>query len=425
MPRQFNDMGLDVLTAVEVGSSKISCFVVQTGNLYTGKRDDNARVIGIGHHLSPGVKGGSIIDMKATESAIRASVEAAERMAKVTVHDVVVNVSCGRPRSELIRVRTPVRGQIGGSDIKEVLNEVRTYQSAPDRTVIHTVPCDFVVGGCGGIRDPRGMVAAELAGTVHVVSVESAALSNLIACVERCHLEVFGLTLSSYASGLSCLTDDEKELGVICVDLGGGTTSLGIFYGGAFVHCDIIPVGGSHITNDIAYGLSTTITHAERIKVLYGCVLTDVDDNRDIVDFLTVSDEQEGDAERIPRSVLTGIIRPRVKEILEIVRDRIKTSGFSHLTSKQIVLTGGGSQLLGLRNLATQILGCQVRIGRPMGVEGLADATEGPAFSACVGLLSYARQVGGYSDSISAFGYPSAGLRGQFAHISQWLKENF
>jgi cell division protein FtsA len=213
---------------------------------------------------------------------------------------------------------------------------------------------------------------------------------NLASCVERCHLDVGGFVVSPYASGLATLAPDESDLGVTLIDMGGGTTTIAVFLGGNVIFTDVLPVGGLHVTNDIARGLSTPIADAERMKTLLGHAMTVAADEREYIDVPQVGEDDSGTPHQVPRSLLVGIIQPRMEEILELVRSRIETSGFDKVAGRRVVLTGGASQLPGLRDLAALILDKQVRIGRPARLRGLAEATAGPAYATAAGLIAYA-----------------------------------
>jgi cell division protein FtsA len=213
---------------------------------------------------------------------------------------------------------------------------------------------------------------------------------NLSTVIHRCHLDIEAHVVSAYASGLACLVDDERDLGVTCIDMGGGTTTLAVFQGGQLVYTDTIPVGGVHVTNDIARGLSTPLIHAERMKTLYGSALPSPSDDREILKVPLVGEDEDGTTNQVPRSMLVQIIQPRLEETFELVRSRLEAGGFDKLAGRRVVLTGGATQMQGVRDLAAMVLDKQVRLGRPVGIVGLPEATSGPAFATCAGLLRYA-----------------------------------
>jgi cell division protein FtsA len=262
---------------------------------------------------------------------------------------------------------------------------------------------------------------------MHVVTGEGAAVRNLMLAVERCNLEVEAVVATPYASGLSVLVDDEAEIGVVVIDMGGGTTSIGVFSQGHVMHVDGVAVGGHHITMDLARGLSTKLSAAERIKTLYGSTMTSSADDRDMISVPSVDDEDREHGQHVPKSQLVRIIRPRVEEILELVRDRLKSAGFSTEAGRRVVLTGGAAQLTGLPELARSILGGQVRIGRPLGIKGLPEAAKGSPFAGAVGLLVYPQVAHiEHFDPRASTGFLATGTDGGYlSRVGRWLKDSF
>ncbi|WP_099903709.1 cell division protein FtsA, partial [Methylobacterium frigidaeris] len=349
-----------------------------------------ARIIGIGHQRSVGLKGGAVVDLEAAETSIRQAVHAAERMARVEVQSVIVSLSGGRLGSQHFDAKVPVRtGAVTGADVQRVLEAASTHSISPGRAVLHALPTGYSLDQQSAVVDPSGMLGERLGVDLHVVTAEIAAARNLMLAVENTHLRVEAVIATPYASGLSALVDDEAEMGVAVVDMGGGTTSVGVFSGGHLVHVDALAVGGHHVTMDIARGLSTRVAAAERLKTLYGAAMATASDERDMIAVHGVDEDERDLPHHIPKSHLVRIIRPRVEEVLELVRDRLRNAGFAAQAGRRVVLTGGASQLVGLPEVARRILQGQVRIGRPLGIKGLPEAAKGPAFSAAVGLLVY------------------------------------
>lgn len=413
------------IAALDVGSSKISCFIarIEPGRLANGHAP--IRVIGIGHQVSRGIRAGTIIDMDAAEEAIRVAVDAAERMAGVTIKDVIVGMSGAEPKSQTVGVKSSVAGpEITDADLVRLIGYAQANFQPEGRDVLHALPTNFSIDGARGVQDPRGMFGETLGVDVHMVSAARGPLRNLELCIDRCHLSVLATVVSPYASGLACLVEDEMDLGVAVIDMGGGTTSLAVFFEGAMVYCDSVSIGGNHITNDIARGLSTPLAHAERMKTLYGSALASPSDEREMIDVPQVGESDADSANHIPRSMLTGIIQPRLEETFELVRDRLEASGYARLAGRRVVLTGGASQMNGARELAHRILDKQVRVGQPIRLTGLAEATGGPAFATCAGLLTYSQisplETAGADGDEEANGRPG-GLR----KFSRWLRENF
>jgi cell division protein FtsA len=378
------------IAALDVGSSKICCFIAAID------RGDTPKVIGIGHQASQGVKGGAVVDMDAAQGAILNAVHAAEQMAGETIDRVVVNLSGGYPASFSLGVEVSIAGhEVGDGDLRRVLahgceSESVSGETARGRQLIHSIPVAYAIDGSSGIRDPRGMYGERLGVNMHLITAGSGPVRNLRSCIERCHLDVSGFVVSPFASGLASLAPDEMELGATVVDMGGGTTTIAVFLGGNVIFTDVLPVGGAHVTNDIARGLSTPIVEAERMKTLFGHAVATVADEREYVDVPQVGEERDAEPQQVPRSLLVGIIQPRCEEIFELIRSRLEASGFDKLAGRRVVLTGGASQLPGLRDLAALVLDKQVRVGRPAGTRGLAEATAGPAFATCAGLVAYA-----------------------------------
>ena len=296
-----------------------------------------------------------------------------------------------------------------------------------DRTILHALPIGYALDGESGIENPVSMAGRELGVDMHMVSADSAPLLNLENCINRSHLSVEAMVASPYASGLSTLVADEARMGCACIDMGGGTTTVSIFLGGHLVFVDAIAIGGNHVTRDLARVLSTPEADAERIKVLHGTAQPQEASLTEAISIPPIGDPDEHPLAQISPSQVGHIIRPRIEETLEMVRDRISASGFATAAGNRVVLTGGASQLSGVSDVASEILGANVRLGRPMGVSGLPKTAKGPAFSAVAGLLIYPQQAGNeYVDHASfTKGLLKRSSEGSFARIGRWLKQNF
>ena len=409
-----------LVAALDVGTSKVCCFVAKLDD-----ESERPRIVGIGHHVSKGVRSGSVVDMDEAEAVIRATVEAAERMAGERIEDVFVNVSSGQPKSETFGVEVSTEGhEIGEEDIRHILVVGRNQFDGGDRLLLHALPVGYAVDGVRGVREPRGLYGDRLSVDMHIVTAAASPLRNLQLCIERGHLGVEGMCMSAYASGLACLEEEEMEMGVICLDMGGGTTSIGVFIEGALVYTDVVPIGGSHVTNDIAKGLLTPTVHAERIKSLHGSATAGVSDDTTMIQVPQLGEAGSEAARSVSRAKLNGIIRPRVQEILELVRAKLTASGFDKIAGNSIVLTGGGAQLTGIREITTQILDREVRIGQPKCVQGLAEATSGPAFATCAGLVRFAQQTEPEREHSLAARNLVAGVW-RLGRIGRWLRDNF
>ncbi len=406
------------IAALDIGSTKVCCFIAQTGD------DDRLHMAGFGHQVSKGMRAGSIVDMDGVEESVLNAVHAAEQMAGEQIQSVIVNLSCGYPASRTIGMEMAIDGhEVGETDLRRAFDQGRAYQVDSDRNIIHSIPVGYMIDGSPGIREPRGMYGDRLGVEIHLVTAGASAVRNLMTCIDRTHLSVDAMVVSPYASALACLVADEMKLGVTLIDMGGGTTTIAVFYDGELVFTDFIPVGGIHVTNDIAHGLSTAVVHAERMKTLYGSAIASPADQHDVIDVPPIGEADHAEPNHVPKSLLTGIIQPRVEEIFELIRSRLELSGFAKVAGRRVVLTGGTSQLSGIRDLAALILDKQIRMGRPTGLDGLADASGGPAFSTCAGLLTY-----GVEKHVSPA--PWVGLNpeqpsGLMSRFGQWIRVNF
>lgn len=420
-----------VITVLDVGSSKICCVIARLLPCDESRalkhRTHQVQVIGIGHQKSQGIKSGVVVDLDRAEQAIRLAVDAAERMARLTVDSLIVNVSAGRLKSEAAAATIKLGGnETAGYDIDRVLAAGARQAMQAEREVVHSLAVGFALDSERGIRDPRGMIGESLGVDMHVVTADSAPLRNLELCINRSHLSVERLVATPYASGLAALVDDETEMGAACIDMGGGTTTISVFANGKFVHADAVPLGGSHVTMDLARGLSTRMEDAERLKVMHGSALPASADDRDIVSIQPMGGDEGEQPLQVPRSVMTRIVRARIEETLEMVRDRLNASGYGNVVGRRVVLTGGASQLAGLPEAARRLLGRNVRLGRPLGIRGLPEAAKGPAFAVPVGLMIYP-QVAEFENRgmRGGFGFLATGTGGRFQRMGQWLRESF
>jgi cell division protein FtsA len=406
-----------LVAALDIGTTKICCFIA---------KHDGAtpRVVGIGHQIARGVKNGVIVDIEAASHSIATAVNAAEQMAGEQITEIVVNISGGFGASRLVKAETAINGrEIVDRDMRRVLELGYRLKEPSDRTVLHSVPVGFSTDSSRGIRDPRGLFGQRLAVNMNVVTAAASGIQNLASCIGRCHLEIAAVVVSPYAAGLAALVEDESELGVTVVDMGGGTTTIAVFFDGNLVFTDSVPVGGVHVTNDIARGLSTPVVHAERMKTLYGSAMGSPSDERETISVPQVGEDDDGQASHVPKSILIRIIAPRVEETLELVRDRIEASGFDKIVGRRVVLTGGASQLPGTRELANLILDKQIRVGKPLRIAGLAEATNGPAFATSAGLVHFAlserAEIPRHGRALTD---EPDGVLGRFGH---WIREYF
>ena len=404
------------IAALDIGSSKICCLIARTD-------DPGAiKVVGYGYTSSQGVRAGTIVNMEDAEAAIANAVHAAEQMAGVTAHDIFVNISGGHPTSRMLGVEVAILDQeVSEVDLRRALAQGRAQHRIPENEVIHAIPVSYSLDGNRGIRDPRGMFGDRLGVQLHMVTANSGPLRNLATCIARCHLDIEGSAVSPYASGLACLVEDELDLGCTCIDLGGGITTLAVFSEGNLVFTDCVPVGGSHVTSDIARGLATPLGHAERMKILHGNAMPSSADDREMITVPLVGEDERTQTNMVPKSQLVRIIRPRLEEIFELVRARLEETGADAFSGRRVVLTGGGAQLPGIRELAQQVLDKQVRIGRPQRVSGLPETANGPAFATAAGLLIQATR----QHTELTISSPAIAMTGSLVgRLGVWLREH-
>ncbi len=419
-----------LVAALDVGTSKVACMIARlkpcAPNDALIGRTHAIEVIGLSYIQSRGIKAGAVVDSAEAELAVRQAVAMAERSAGVRVEAVLLSVSGGRLQGQLIEASADIRsGTVGSGDIGRVMSAGAAHATADGRTVLHALPVSYALDGVKGVRDPKGMVARQFGIEANVVTANSAVVGNLMLVVERCHLTVEAIAASPYVAGLSVMTDGESDLSAAVVDLGAGTTSMATYSLGRFVHATGFAVGGHHITTDLARGMGTSVADAEQIKTLYGTVLPGGLDARELMTIPPASD-QERDAPRIvSRGAIANIVRQRVEEILEMVRDRLAKSPLAAEPQAQVVLTGGSSQLNGMTDLASQILKRPVRIGRPLGLGRLPNEAENPSFAVAAGLLVYPQFAHLEHVEPRRVRALRTGTDGYFGKVSQWLRDGF
>ncbi len=422
-----------VIAILDVGTSKIGCLILRfdgpdhfrdAEGIGPMAGQSSFRVIGAATTRSRGVRFGEIDAMQETERAIRTAVQAAQKMANVRVDHVIACFSGAQPRSYGLAGEWALEeGAVSEQDVARVLAACEVPDIGPGREVLHAHPVNFAIDHRSGLGDPRGQVGNRLACDMHLLSIDGAAIQNLLAAIKRCDLEVAGLASSAYVSGISSLVEDEQELGAACIDMGGGATGISVFIKKHMIYADSVRLGGDHVTSDISKGLQVPLAVAERIKTRHGGVMATGMDDREMIEIGGDSGDWEKDRRTASRAELIGIMRPRVEEILEEVRARLDAAGFEHLPSQQIVLTGGASQIPGLDGLAARILGQRVRLGRPLRVQGLPQAATGPAFSSAVGLCLFAAhpQDEWWDFEMPLDRYPARSLK----RALKWFKDNW
>ena len=428
--RFLPNLGPQIVAAVDVGSSKTACLIAEWS---PGKKSvdidtrNGLKVLGFGQTVSRGVRAGSISDVAEAERSIRIAVDAAERMAKTTIKSVYVNISGGKPLTTMASAATRTEtGVVSQGDVDAVVSSAVAHADIGKRQVLHLLPVAHVLDGVESMQAPIGMHGDVLAVDLAVVTMELAPLSNLRMAIERSHLQMSGMALTPYASARAILAQDELDLGTVLIDAGGSTTSVAIFRRGRLVASAVVPIGGQHVTNDIAHGLSTTVVHAERLKTLFGTVLANGHDERELLAVPLLGERGVDTVQKVPKHVLTSIVVPRLDEIFEHVRVLLSAGDMAHFQANRVVITGGASQLHGMREFATARLGVPVRIGLPSGFSGLPELARSGGFAAVAGLLVCA------SEPNHAFDIPHEAKlaidRRQMTYakrVGKWLAEAF
>ena len=419
-----------VVAGLDLGTSKVVCMIArlepQAPQDVLRRRSHGVRILGFSHTAASGMKAGQVVDLIEAEEAVRQAIDVAENMAGVQLESVVVSLSGGRLGSERFIADVELNGSaVADGDIARVLAAASRHSVRDGRAILHSLPIGYELDAAKGIREPRGMLGQRFGVDMHMVTADVATVRNLMLTIERSHLGVEAMVASPYVAGLAALADDEADLGAATIDLGAGTTTLAVFSGGRFVHADGFALGGQHVTLDLARGLNTRISDAERIKAIYGSVLSGGSDERDMITVPPVGDDEREPPQFVSRGALVRIIKPRVEEILEMARDRLAKSPFASEPRARVVLTGGASQLAGIADLAARIFKRPVRIGRPLGLSGLPDAAKGPAFAVAAGLLVYPQAAHLEHFEPRRTRQLMTGTGGYMARVGQWLRESF
>ena len=412
-----------ISAALDVGTDKIVCIIAKNHNFYDSKKNSTIEIIGIGHNQSKGVRAGNIVDLNAVEDSIRTAIEAAESMAGVTIDQLIVNVSSNNIESAVYEVGVPIHNsQVNNKDVQTALHASYGQELKDDKTKIHTIPLGFSIDGIQGILDPIGMYGQRLNINMHIITTDTGPLRNLNLVVERAHAKISKMIVSPLASAVATLSIDEADLGTICIDMGAGCTSFCLFVDGMLKYADAIPIGGRDVTLDIAKQLSTPIIDAEKLKVLYGGVLSHVYETGDLINIPLVGEgEKQNLIQKVPK--LADIVRPRVTEIFELIKERLNNISNSLHKDKRIILTGGMSQLTGVDELAAQIFGGPVRRAVPRNFSNDINVNS-PIFSTAVGMLIFAQNDNLIIEKLSKEKKVFKNS-GYLSDISKWLRDSF
>ncbi len=421
------------VAALDLGQSKVACFIMKPDGVR--RADNTIRVAGAGHVQSKGVRGGVIVNMEDAADAIARAVERAERAAGQTISGVVVTSAIGQMASHRVSASVSLSGHpISDHDLARAIGAALSKISLPNRRPIHVLPVAWSVDGARGVHDPRHLQGRTLGLDLLVISMAEGAFSALSNCLERAHLDLQGVAAAPLVTSLAALEEDEMELGALCIDMGAGTTSAAVWGGRSLLHIESVSVGGDHVTADIARGMTTSRAGAERLKTLHGSAMASNNEDREMVEAPPRGEDPSAGPVVWPRAMLKTIIAPRVEETLELVRDRLRAGGMRIDPGMGIVLTGGASQLNGVRELAARVFDhSSVRLGRPQRAPHLAEAAAGPAFCSAAGVLL--RAAYGPREAVSAHKLmarhvtaadaPRVNRGGVISRAAGWLSDNF
>ncbi|WP_296753370.1 cell division protein FtsA [Thiobacillus sp.] len=403
----------NLVVGLDIGTSKIVCIVAEIND------EGMLEIIGMGTSPSRGLRRGVVVNIEATVNAIQRALEEAELMADCKIREVYTGIAGSHIKSFNSHGMFAIKDkEISQMDVDRVVETARAVNIPTDQQILHTIPQEFIVDGQEDVRDPLGMSAVRLEVKVHIVTGAVSAAQNIIKCVRRCGLEVGDLVLQPLASAMAVLTEDEKELGVCLVDIGGGTTDIAVFTNGAIRHTAVIPVAGDQVNNDIAVALRTPPKEAEDIKIQYGCALRQLADARDMIEVPGIGDRPP---RTLSRQTLAEFIEPRMEELYSLVQAELRRSGFEELLSSGIVITGGSAGMQGMVELGEEVFHMPVRMGWPRYEGGLADVMHNPRFATCTGLLMAGLEARG-RDAPKLSGN---NLKDIFERMKSWFKGNF
>ena len=396
-----------MVVGLDIGTSKVVAMVAELGD------DGQLQVVGIGAQESRGLKRGIIANIESTVLSIKRAIEEAELMADCKINAVTVSMGGNHISSMNSHGIVAIQaGEVSELDLERVIDAARAVALPSGQKILHILPQEYVIDGQEGIQDPLGMAGVRLEVNVHIVTCALNVSQNIVKCVSRCDLNLDDIVLNALASSYAVLTDDEKELGVCLVDMGGGTIDVAVFTAGAIRHTAVIPVAGDQVTNDIAMALRTPTVHAEDVKVRYACALAQLTDLSESIKVPSVGDRPARD---LSRQALADVVQPRYEELYTLVQAELRRSGYEELIAAGMVLTGGTAQMEGAVELAEEIFHMPVRLAKPHKAQGPSGLLDNPTYSTCVGLLNYALQAG---SSIQVEPPKRAGMG---SSASQWL----
>ncbi len=404
----------DLLVGIDIGTSKVVTLVGEMS------ADGNLNVIGFGSHPSQGLKRGVVVNIESTVQSIQRSVEDAELMAGCEIYSAYTGIAGSHIRSINSHGIVAIRDQeVSAHDVERVIDAAKAIAIPADQRILHVLPQEYIIDNQDSIREPVGMSGVRLEAKVHIVTGAVSAAQNIMKCMKRCGLSTSDIVLEQFASSQSILSDDEKELGVCMIDIGGGTSDIAIFTDGAIRHTAVIPIAGDQVTNDIAIALRTPTRNAEEIKIKYGCALQDLVDTNQMIDIPTIGDRV---GRRLPQRALAEVVEARYEELFTIALNELRRSGLEDYIAAGIVLTGGASKISGAKELGERVFKMPVRIGKPYNVTGLADIVHNPIYATGVGLLVYGlRHRQSQRDAVIQ--QPS--MKSVWSRMKNWFQGNF
>ncbi len=403
-----------LIVGLDIGTSKVSAIVAEACS------DGDIEIIGMGKHTARGMKKGVVVNIESTVQSIKRAIEEAELMAGCEIHSVFVGIAGSHINSLNSHGMVAIRDkEVSSDDLERVMDAARAVAISTDQKILHVLPQQFLIDDQEGIREPVGMAGVRLEVDVHMVTGSDSAVQNIVKCIHRCNLEVDDIILEQVASSYSVLTEDEKELGVCLVDIGGGTTDVAILMNGAIRHSKVFPVAGDQVTNDIAVALRTPTKYAEEIKIKYACALRQLTNPEETIEVPSVGDRPP---RRLARQVLAEVVEPRYEELFILIKDELQRSGLEEFCAAGVVLTGGSSKMEGAIELAEEVFHMPVRIGVPQEIEGLTDMVKDPRFATGVGLILFGKQ----NQEHSGFDFSEhTGFSAIIAKMKKWFQGNF
>ncbi|MFQ6021699.1 MAG: cell division protein FtsA [Acidiferrobacterales bacterium] len=405
-----------LIVGLDIGTSKVLAIVGEVSPI------GEVEIIGVGHHPARGMKKGVVVNIESTVQSIQRAVEEAELMAGCQIHSVCAGIAGSHINSFNSHGIVAIKDkEVGFGDVQRVIEAARALAIPTDQKVLHILPQEYVIDKQDGVREPIGMCGVRLEAKVHIVTGAVSAAQNIIKCIRRCGLEVDELILEQLASSTSALTEDEKELGVCLVDIGGGTTDVSVFTEGAIRHTAVIPIAGDQVTNDIAVALRTPTQHAEEIKKKYGCALTELAHRDDVLEVPSVGDRPP---RKLSRQTLAEVIEPRIEELYGLVLTELRRSAFEHVIGSGIVLTGGSAKMAGMVDLAEEVFHMPVRLGVPQYVGGLTGVIHNPIYATGVGLVLQGVKGKEGKNHVEHI-VPAAGVKGMVSRARSWFQGNF